>query len=143
MKISQALWFLLRVAITGDILYTILENEPRSNVDWLACGLISTVSAIFLFGWLHAVRSQWHETERPYSLTTPFFPVGRLTIRFWFTAALSQLIAGALASVYDLHRYGTINPLSASFFFLGVFCLVAVLVSIRSTSLPPSSLRRQ
>jgi len=132
LTLSSSFWFILRLLLAISFAAEFLQSEATSNVDWTACALIAGIFPFVLWLWLQIDRAQRpNDADKPFSLTAPFFPMRPYTFRFWFTASIVQITAGAASSAVDFSKHGQINPLSASFLFLGLFCSLAVVIAMR------------
>jgi len=132
LTLSSSFWFILRFLAAASIAGGIIESEATSNVDWTACALIAGIFPIALWLWLQVTQTRrLSNIDEPFSLTAPFLPMHRYPVRFWFTASMAQITAGAASSAVDFSKHGQINPLSASFLFLGLFCWLAVVIAMR------------
>ncbi len=113
---TPMLWFSLRiVVILANIVAVATYPRDKTNLDWLAALIISSLFSLILFGWLVMIRRlralDWSDA---YSLTKAFFPMNRHPLRFWHLAALSWSLAGAIGILLD----GLLNRSTA---FSGVF----------------------
>jgi hypothetical protein len=101
--------------------------REKSNLDWWACGLISLVVPVAIFGWLVAVKSRkYMDWSAPYSLTTPFFPMNKYPLRYWFVAAQSMIAGGAVSFLIDLVSQSGNEAFGGTFFCLGLTTVITL-----------------
>ena len=128
MTISQKIWLALRFLVVAGVSLEIYFLPPTtSNLDWIACGLISSAGGVGIFLWLMSIRNRatidWSET---FSLTKPFFPMNQNPVRFWLVAAVSLTVGGMAAFLEDVALGGQHAAFGATFLFLGIAILVAI-----------------
>lgn len=121
-------WVLLRVLVAAANIYGVATYPAdKSNLDWPACFLITGAFSLAVFWWLYLVgkkaATDWSE---PYSLDTPFFPMWRYPVRFWFLASLCLLAAGMVRLLVDLLQHRDHAAFGGTFFFwgLGIFVVL-------------------
>lgn len=126
-------WLALRFLIVAANI-GIIASIPaqRSNIDWPACFLISSISALGLLVWLRAVRSRQNvDWSKPYSWRQPFWPMARYPLRFWFLAACALTVAGSTTMTRNILFHQGHESVPATFLFMGLFMMVVLKLSIR------------
>jgi hypothetical protein len=121
-------WVLIRmVAVVGNIVGVATYPAEKSNLDWPACFLITATFSVTVFSWLYVVgKKNGIDLSGPYSLDTPFYPMRRYPLRFWFLASISLLAAGVLRLTIDLLYHRDHAAFGGTFFFWGLGILVVL-----------------
>jgi hypothetical protein len=136
--ISQSKWLLARLlAIVFNTIAIMSIPVEQSNVDWLACFLISAISSASLFLWLTMIRSRQDiDWFAPYSLWQPFLPMKQYPLRFWFLTSYSLVIAGIAATIRNMTLHRRPEAVCATFVFMGLFISTALRLWIRNFQQP-------
>ena len=128
---SNILWFFGRIiAILTTSSGIIAYSSSKTNLDWLACFLISTFVGFSLFIWLILIRNRPKiDWTKPMSLTQPFWPMIRFPIRFWLIISISLIIGGLSNLLKHSGDYGQYLIYSITFIFMGIAILLAIIAS--------------
>lgn len=129
------LWIILRVLVVLIVSWGIASyNSSTTNLNWLACLLISTAGGVFLFLWLQFIGKRGNRSNTDWtnaiSLTRPFFPMNRYPIRYWLLVGLSLIVGGAIAFFKEV-RGGQHASFGTTFIALGVAFILAVCAWMR------------
>jgi uncharacterized membrane-anchored protein len=116
------MWMLFRLFVVEAASWSVVAiSKTNSNIDWLACALISAAFGIALFTWLTVTDGRggidWSE---PLSLTKPFYPMVTYPVRYWLLAAMALLLGGTAAAFLAMRTDEGRLRTSATFFFSGV-----------------------
>lgn len=118
----------LRTLLVGACVIGIASYpQSQSNVDWPVGLIIGGLSSLVFFAWLAGVRSSGEvDFSKPYSWTTPFYPMRRYPLRYLFVASLSLIAGGAATMVLDLFRPNAREGFGAVFLLWGL-CIAGTL----------------
>jgi hypothetical protein len=122
------IWLVCRIVLIVVTAFAIASYpRNRSNVDWIACLIISVLTSVGLFLWLTVIRSRpnvdWSE---PHSWKRPFFPMNLYPVRFWFLGSISFIVGGGIAIAMDLIAHNGHEAFGGTFLFLGLGTLLAL-----------------
>ena len=133
MTITPPLWVLLRIIVILLASWGITSYDAaKSNVDWLACLLISTALGVSLFLWLFSMNNrQPIDCTKPISISYPFMPMRRYPIRYWLVAATALISGGSAALLKETTRGAQHMTVGASFVCLGIGILLAIGLFVR------------
>jgi hypothetical protein len=125
-------WVAARLLIVAaNVAVAISMPVERSNIDWPACFLVSSISAAALFAWLTAIRyKQGIDWSEPYSWRKPFWPMRKYPSRYWFIISMALIIAGAVGMArLGLFHQGH-EAVLGTFLFMGLFMLIILTIFI-------------
>lgn len=122
------MWFILRILVVTGVAVEIASLSPAtSNLDWIACGLISSATGVGLFLWLRSIRYRADiDWTQPFSVMRPFFPMNRNPVRFWLLTAVSLLLGGLTAFLRELISGKQHAAFGATFIFMGIAIFLAL-----------------
>jgi hypothetical protein len=110
-------WLLLRLLVLAYVMWVGFTNRANSYITWHEAILAPALTPIFLFLWLSIMLSGPYSRGRrktdwsdPYSITKPFFPIGRYPERFAHLMSTMALLGGFASFVRDLFSGGNIHP---------------------------------
>ena len=128
-------WLVLRILITAIVAWELVSlSTTRSNVNWIACALISFATGLGTFIWFsYANSSNKVDWSRPFSLTEPFLPMMAHPLRYWILAAFVLSVGGFLSLLRSIIVGGAPTALGGTFLGMGLsvylgISLVRVLV---------------
>ena len=115
-------WLVLRIFITAIVAWELVSlSTTKSNVNWIACALISVATGLGTFIWFsYANSSNKVDWSRPFSLTEPFLPMMTYPLRYWILAAFVLIVGGSLSLLHSIVS-GTPTALGGTFLGMGLF----------------------
>ena len=130
---SPQLWTVFRITLIAvNIIAIVSYPRNESNLNWMACLLVSSITSVSLFIWLTLIRTRsttdWSE---PFSWRKPFFPMISYPIRFWFLTSISFMAGGGFAVLKDLAFHNGQEAFGGTFFFWGLGILIALKIWIK------------
>ena len=124
-------WLAIRVAVVLMISWSIVTINP-SDLDWIACLLISVASGLSVFLWLFWTDKitglNW---DQPTSIYQPFYPMNKYPVRFWVVSGISLCLGGGALILKETFKGANVSP-GATFFFLGSGILLAIGILIKT-----------
>src|SRR5580658_1131550 len=127
MKLSSAIWLLLRVIFLLYGIYGGFSPEMTASRDWGGFVAIPLMMPPVIIGSLYFPSIFGRDLSDPYSLTKPFFPIGRYPFRAYLVAAVWFLISGGVGLGYNLLFNHVLSTLAVSFFAAGLLLLLGLL----------------
>jgi len=129
----STLWIVLRVVVVAAGCQSIFSaSASPSNVDWIACAIISLSCGAFIFLYFvilsRVIGVDW---SHPLSLTKPFWWPSQYPVRFWCLAAELALLGGVVALARDVISLGRLRPIDMTFFCLGLAFAAALAAAAR------------
>ncbi len=114
-------WLVLRILITAIVAWELVSlSTTRSDVNWIACALVSFATGLGAFIWFsYANSSNKVDWSRPFSLTEPFFPMMAYPLRYWILAAFVLTVGGSLSMLHSIVS-GTPTALGGTFLGMGL-----------------------
>jgi hypothetical protein len=133
----NVIWLLIRfvvVAAMTAVIWTIPAGY--ANLDWAAAVLIGAIVSVALYVWLGTIRNKSGiEWSAPLSMQTPFLPMNRFPLRFWFVNSYALIIAGSVVMARELLEHSGHEAVAGTFVVLGLYIFVALKLSTRSNHL--------
>ena len=114
-------WLALRILVTAVAAWELVSvSATRSNINWIACALISFATGLGAFIWFsYANSSNKVDWSRPFSLTEPFLPMMTYPLRYWILAAFVLIVGGSLSLLHSIVS-GTPTALGGTFLGMGL-----------------------
>lgn len=123
------MWFILRIIVVVGVAWELTSFPTKnSNVGWIACAIVPSVTGIGLFLWLMASARYRNAVDwsKPFSVSEPFFPMNRNPVRFWSLAAISFLFGGVTALLKEILSGRHHAAFGATFIFMGIAIFLAL-----------------
>lgn len=121
------IWLALRIfVVLAAIVVPLMRHDETASMQWAAWVLIPLAVGVALYIWLYFMgRYRAIDKSSPFSIRSPFFPIGRHPAQFWMLCSYFMIATGAtrmVVSLYFDHRVAGSSVLSVT----GLAILIAV-----------------